>query len=222
MNEAQRVFHVVIADSQFLITESMNVIFGAMDNYSLTAVATSRFELGKAFEEEKIDLLIADFMMVDFVNAAEFKTFLYKYPDVKLLVMCNQLSKADFVELGSLGFKNIITKTIEREDFYSAVEATMRGRSYYSAELMEMMMEMNVGRQSLEETKALTASELEIVKLISQGLTTKEIAEKKHISFHTVNTHRKNIFRKMEVSNVSELVMTAIKAGWIDTIEYYI
>jgi len=60
------------------------------------------------------------------------------------------------------------------------------------------------------------------VKLIAEGLTTKEIANRKHLSFHTVNTHRKNIFRKLNVSNTSELIMFAIKSGWIENIEYYI
>jgi DNA-binding CsgD family transcriptional regulator len=74
----------------------------------------------------------------------------------------------------------------------------------------------------IENPGRLTASEIEIVKLIASGLTAKEIALKRHISFHTVNTHRKNIFRKLGVSNSSELIMLAIKSGWIDNIEYYI
>jgi DNA-binding NarL/FixJ family response regulator len=58
--------------------------------------------------------------------------------------------------------------------------------------------------------------------LIANGMTTKEIAQRKNISHHTVSTHRKNIFRKLEVTSASELIMSAIKAGWIDNIEYYI
>ena len=74
----------------------------------------------------------------------------------------------------------------------------------------------------IEDPKYLTVSEIEIVKLIADGLTTKEIASRRNISYHTVNTHRKNIFKKVEVSNASELIMHAIKAGWINNIEYYI
>ena len=58
--------------------------------------------------------------------------------------------------------------------------------------------------------------------MIANGLTTKEIATKRIISNHTVSTHRKNIFKKIGVSNASELIIHAIKAGWIDNIEYYI
>jgi DNA-binding CsgD family transcriptional regulator len=81
---------------------------------------------------------------------------------------------------------------------------------------------LNEKKFSSEETGQLTASEIEIVRLVAEGLTTKEIAIRKHISFHTVATHRKNIFRKLGVTNASELLMYAIKAGIIDTIEYHI
>ena len=61
---------------------------------------------------------------------------------------------------------------------------------------------------------------LEIRKVL--GMTTKEIAEKRFSSFHTVNTHRKNIFRKLNVNNVHEATKYALRAGLVDTAEYYI
>jgi len=68
----------------------------------------------------------------------------------------------------------------------------------------------------------LTTSELEIVKLIAGGMTTKEIANKKNISFHTVISHRKNIFKKLSINNSSELIMFAIRKGLIDSVDYSI
>ncbi|MBF1080731.1 MAG: response regulator transcription factor, partial [Prevotellaceae bacterium] len=57
---------------------------------------------------------------------------------------------------------------------------------------------------------------------IAQGMTSREIAEKRFLSFHTVNTHRKNIFRKLGVNNVHEATRYALRAGLIDAAEYYI
>ncbi|NVO04016.1 MAG: response regulator transcription factor, partial [Bacteroidetes bacterium] len=70
--------------------------------------------------------------------------------------------------------------------------------------------------------KKLTLREIEIVKLVSLGITAKEIAEKLLISNHTVNTYRKNILKKLNVKNSSELVMFAIKSKLIDTNDYSI
>ena len=72
------------------------------------------------------------------------------------------------------------------------------------------------------EDARLTPTELQILKDIALGLTTREIADKRISSFHTVNTHRKNIFRKLGVNNVHEATKYALRAGLVDSAEYYI
>jgi DNA-binding NarL/FixJ family response regulator len=72
------------------------------------------------------------------------------------------------------------------------------------------------------EPVKLTKTEKEILRDIALGMTTKEIAERRFSSFHTVNTHRKNIFRKLGVNNVHEATKYAFKAGLVDAAEYYI
>lgn len=76
--------------------------------------------------------------------------------------------------------------------------------------------------QTTEEENRLTPTETEILRDIALGLTTREIAEKRYSSFHTVNTHRKNIFRKIGVNNVHEATRYALRAGLVDSAEYYI
>ena len=72
------------------------------------------------------------------------------------------------------------------------------------------------------EDAHLTLTETEILKDIALGMTTREIAEKRFSSFHTVNTHRKNIFRKLGVNTVHEATKYALRAGLVDSAEYYI
>lgn len=98
----------------------------------------------------------------------------------------------------------------------------VKKRKQFSDQVLDMILELSDNHDTTPESSGLTRSEKEIVKLIADGHTTKEIALKKHISFHTVVTHRKNIFRKLEINNVSELIMFAIRKGLIDNIEYYI
>ena len=75
--------------------------------------------------------------------------------------------------------------------------------------------------QEVERVK-LTKTEMEVLRDIALGLTTKEIAEKRFSSFHTINTHRKNIFRKLNVNNIHEATKYALRAGMVDAAEYYI
>lgn len=77
-------------------------------------------------------------------------------------------------------------------------------------------------KQITKEDFKLTRTETEILKDIAMGMTTKEIAEKRFSSFHTVNTHRKNIFHKLGVNNVHEATKYALRSGLVDAAEYYI
>ena len=81
-------------------------------------------------------------------------------------------------------------------------------------------------RQSHQEEEEnlglLTATELEIVRAIARGKTTKEIAAERFSSVHTITTHRKNIFRKLKVNTAHEVVKYALRAGLVDQSEFYI
>jgi DNA-binding NarL/FixJ family response regulator len=167
-------------------------------------------------------LLITDIALLDYDGITDLDKLMQEFQKLSVLILTNSLTKAEFTELNKIGIKNIIYKTAERDEILSAVETALKGKKYYSDEILDMILESNDSKQVIEESAQLTISEIEIVRLITGGMTTKEIAEKKCISFHTVNTHRKNIFRKLNVSNTSELIIHAIKSGWIDNIEYFI
>lgn len=222
MNANHQIVSVWIADSQFLIVEALKSLLKEDVRYSIASVANCKNDLAIILEGKKNGLLITDFASIDFDGVEEFSNLMQRFPGIAVLILTNSISKTDLVELTKAGFKNIIYKTVDRDELSSAIEATLKGKKYYSSELLDLMLDLNISKNSFVESKALTTSEIEIVKMVSQGFTTKEIALRKNISFHTVNTHRKNIFRKMGVSNASELIMKAIKSGWIDNIEYYI
>lgn len=222
MNVNETPIQVLIADSQFLITESLKVILQSEGRFNVNKVVTEKSELIKALKTENISLLILDHLMIDISGISELKEIKISFPHLKMLVISNSISKADLHELNSAGINDIILKTADKEELIEAIDSTLKGKKYYSNELLDLLFEVNEKKSPIEGIGQLTISEIEIVRLISDGLTTKEIASRKFISFHTVITHRKNIFRKLGVTSISELIMYSIKAGWIDTIEYHI
>jgi DNA-binding NarL/FixJ family response regulator len=165
--------------------------------------------------------LIIDPSLVDIAGFNELKEIKCSFSELKFLVLTNNVSKKELHEFNSIGITNIVLKTAGKEEIIEALNAALNGKKHYSNELLDLLFETNE-RKNSEETGQLTNSELDIVRLIAEGLTTKEIAAKKFISFHTVISHRKNIFRKLGVTSISELIMYSIKAGWINTIEYHI
>jgi len=213
---------IVIADTQFLVVETLKTILSADERFFVSGIVNSQTALIKVLENEPCGLLITDVSLFDYDSNDDLQRIMHKFPNISVLVLTNTISKAEFTELSKIGIKNIIYKTAERDEIISAVDAALRGKKYYTDEILDLILELGENKAVPEEPTHLTSSEIEIVRLIAGGLTTKEIATQKNISFHTVNTHRKNIFRKMGVSNASELIMQAIRAGWIDNIEYFI
>lgn len=213
---------IVIADSQFLVVETLKTILDADGRFIVAGIVNSQTELLKVLENGLCELLITDFSLIDYDSIEDLLKIKQKFQHITILILTNSISKTEFAELSKIGIKNIIYKTADRDEIMSAVDAALRGKKYYSEEILDLILELGESKSLPEEPTHLTSSEIEIVRLIAGGLTTKEIASQKNISFHTVNTHRKNIFRKMGVSNASELIMHAIKAGWIDNIEYFI
>lgn len=143
-------------------------------------------------------------------------------PDTPVLIVAVSVSHSTLKTVSEAGIQNILLQNSGPQEILTAVFATLRGKKYYSSDILDMIMEpLDIKITATREVQ-LTITEKEIVRQIASGLTTKDIATDRNISIHTVSTHRKNIFRKLGVSNASELIMKSIRAGWIDNIEYYI
>ncbi|PKP12097.1 MAG: DNA-binding response regulator [Bacteroidetes bacterium HGW-Bacteroidetes-4] len=214
--------NTIIADSQFLITESLKIIIQESANYNFIGLATNVLELDDLLSLRKAHLLITDFAKLDWDGFGGLKKIKIEYPELSILILTNKITRKEFNEFSSMGITNIIYKSSDAEELLTAMDATVKGRKYYSEEVLDLFLEANNSRKGHDEAGQLTPTEIEITKLIAAGLNTKGIAEQKNISFHTVMSHRKNIFRKLKINSAQELVMYAIKAGLIDNIEYYI
>ncbi len=208
----------IIADSQYLISTAIQSLIGSEN--CITAESVNH--LYRLLGNDYANLIVADGLFFGDDYLFHLKRIKKENPCLPILFLANELSVSELAELTKAGIKNIIFKTAMREEVLSAIDFATKGKKYFDSEALELIMDANERKNSIEDSVQLTTSEIEIIRLISGGLTTKEIAERRNVSFHTVNTHRKNIFRKMEVNNASELIMKSIKAGIIDNIEYFI
>jgi DNA-binding NarL/FixJ family response regulator len=218
---SEKMINVVIADSQYLIVEALSSVVGQNAGYQVKGAVRSQDELLACLEKTKSGLLIIDSSGLG-ISSREIDQIKQQYPSFSWLILTDILTKVEFDDLIKSGIRNIAYKNIEKQELLTAIESTRDGKKFFSDEVLDLALESNEKKPISDTPVNLTSSEIDIVRLIANGMTTKEIASKRHISHHTVNTHRKNIFRKMEVSNSSELILRAIKAGLIDNIEYFI
>jgi len=104
-----------------------------------------------------------------------------------------------------------------------AIKNTFNRRSFYSSDVLKITIsDRHAKKISIITEFGVTKTEKELIQLLAMGKTAKEIAESRNLSLHTVNTHRKNIFRKLHVKSVQELIRVAIKHQLVDLTEYYI
>ena len=114
---------------------------------------------------------------------------------------------------------SVVFKDGPLSEVREALNAVERHTRYLSQRALETIITQ---QQEEESTSILTTTEMEIVKAIAQGKTTKEIAAERFSSIHTITTHRKNIFRKLGINTAHEAVKYALRAGLIDPSEFYI
>ena len=177
-------------------------------------------ELMLALKDNDDTVVVLDYTSFDINDADELLILQQRFSHTRWLLFCEDLS-ADFVRVliaSSMQF-SILLKESPMSEIKEAMKFCIHGNRYICQRMTEVLLAPS---HDVEEKINLTKTETEILKDIALGMTTKEIAEKRFSSFHTVNTHRKNIFRKLNVNNVHEATKYALRAGLVDTAEYYI
>ena len=177
-------------------------------------------ELMLALKDNDDTVVVLDYTSFDINDADELLILQQRFSHTRWLLFSEDLS-ADFVRVliaSSMQF-SILLKESTMSEIKEAMKFCIHGNRYICQRMTEVLLAPS---HDVEEKINLTKTETEILKDIALGMTTKEIAEKRFSSFHTVNTHRKNIFRKLNVNNVHEATKYALRAGLVDTAEYYI
>lgn len=210
---------IFLADRQDISRAGLMYIISQIDSaeYKYTEDKT---ELIECLKKEPKSVVILDYTLFDINDVSELLVLNQRFGEVQWLLFSEELS-LDFIRLliASSQKFSILLKESSLLEIKDTILYVMHGRRYICQRMTEMLL---VQEQRSEEQTRLTKTEIEILKDIAMGMTTKEIAEKRISSFHTVNTHRKNIFRKLEVNNVHEATKYALRAGLIDSAEYYI
>ena len=177
-------------------------------------------ELINALHQAPESVVVLDYTLFDINDADELLIFSQRFCAACWVLFSEDLS-TEFVRMmiASGTQFSILLKESPLQEIREALTSAMRGQRFICQRITEQLL---VPETREQEPVKLTRTETEVLKDIALGMTTREIAEKRFSSFHTVNTHRKNIFRKISVNNVHEATKYALRAGLVDSAEYYI
>ena len=163
-------------------------------------------------------VVVLDYSQFD-ITEEELLLLHFRYPEVHFLLFSEQLSR-DFLRRMLLSNRmfSVVLKDSPLHEIVDALESLRKGRQYICTDV-QMLID-TPERQS--DRSPLTKTERDILKLMAVGKKSRQIAEERFLSVHTVVTHRKNIFRKLNVNNAQEAIRYALRAGIVDPLEYYI
>lgn len=224
MNSNSDHHNIILADNNYITSIGWKYLLTQwLENIQVSEVS-NKAELIKKLESDAISLIILDYTMFDFNDVSEIYILQQRFTEVHWLFFSDELSE-DFVKnlLSHSLNVSILLKDSYSDEFNSFFKEFQKGNRYVCSHINNLLLNFKFNQSGFKASnKLLTTTETEILKEISLGKTTREIAEKRHISIHTVMTHRKNIFRKLEVNSVYEATKYAIRAGIVEVAEYYI
>jgi len=156
--------------------------------------------------QKKVDLLITDYNLPDEDGLTLVRKVRRKYPNTKILVLSMHDEAHLVKEILKEGIEGYLIKKDSHNELINAIYTIKSGKTYLSSDVNKILIK---GLNGQEEQRLLTDREREILKLISKEYTNKQIAEELFISERTVETHRKNIFRKTGTNNLVGLIKFA-------------
>ena len=198
----------LVDDHQIVIDGLMSLLKGN-DNFRFAFATTDPTEVVQKMTQSPVDILLTDIMMPVLPGNKLAKQVKEKFPSVKILAL-SMSGQGDLVNemINDADISGYVLKNIGKQDLIKALEKIADGGIYFSDEVISELQKTSE-RKKKNEDAHLTGREIEIIRLIEKELNNKQIAETLFISERTVETHRKNIFRKTNTNSVIGLVKYA-------------
>mgnify|MGYP002526826561 CR=1 FL=1 len=212
---------IILADNQDITRVGMMYVCEHLEPIPEICRAADKTELIEQLKSHGEAVVVLDYTLFDINDIEELEILHERFPLTKWILFSFDLS-SDFVRraIAMSSLFSVLLKDSPLSEIRDCLRYATRGQRFICQRMAEILLAPAQDRMA--EDVRLTRTEMEILKDIALGMTTREIAEKRFSSFHTVNTHRKNIFRKLGLNTVHEATKYALRAGLVDSAEYYI
>lgn len=204
---------LAVVDDHDLFREGIILMLGQIPEYDVVFDASD----GAAFLEQlgthRPDVVLMDVNMPRMDGAEATQRALSIYPDLKIIALTMFSDHLHYTQMIQAGVKGFMLKKGTKHELQQAIAEVSRGGVYFSQEILRKVA-LRTFRK--EEDQRLTARELDVLGHVCAGSTSPEIAEKLFISTKTVEGHRANIFQKTDVRNTAELILWAVRNGYLE------
>ncbi len=210
---------VLIADDHPLIRSGLRALLEREREFEVVAEAVDGYEAVERTREQKPDVAMLDIAMprLNGIDAAQ--QICEKLPSVKVILVSMHSDEGYVLRALKAGAKGYLLKASPESDVLNAIRAVAAGQAYFSPEISRVLADdyvREIRRRGVEDSyDLLSIREKEILQLLAGGRSNREIAEMLHVSHFTVETHRNNIFQKLQIHSLPELILYAVRKGLI-------
>jgi two-component system, NarL family, nitrate/nitrite response regulator NarL len=208
---------LAIVDDHQIVIDGLKSLLEGHPNFIVKIESNHPEEMENLLSNIKVDILLTDIMM-PLMNGAELaKMVKTNFPDIKILAL-SMSGQGDLVNqmIDDSDISGYVLKNIGKQELINALEKIAIGGVYFSDEVLEEMIKASERKKTNDEVQ-LTVREIEIIRLIEKENNNKQIADALFISERTVETHRKNIFRKTKTSGLIGLIKYAYENKLIES-----
>ena len=212
---------VVLVDDHQLIRMGITALLKSENYIDVIGEVNTAKETLEYIKNKKPDVVLMDISLDDGDGIVLTKEIIKKHKDVKVIMLSMHV-KEDFIQRSIMaGASGYLLKDSPKDEIIKAIKEVVRGGKYFTSEISQLMVSSYVDKagnftNNRRQISGLTTREIEIIRLLSDGLNNQNIASQLGISHRTVDTHRTNIMQKVKVKNVAELVKYAIINKVID------
>ena len=210
---------ILLADDHALVRQGVRMILDAQPDLRVVAEAGDGAEAVELVRTEQVDLAVLDVAMPRMTGLQAAREIARRREDLPILMLSMHDNEQYFFESLKAGASGYVLKSVADQDLVAAVRAAMRGEPFVYPGVMSTLVRSYLDRlkrgERMPET-VLTSREDEVLKLIAEGQSTREIAQALTISPKTVERHRANILAKLGMRDRTQLTRYAIRAGLVE------
>jgi DNA-binding NarL/FixJ family response regulator len=209
---------ILLADDHEVVREGLRMVLDSAPDLEVVAQASDGAEAVALAMSADVDLAVLDITMPRMTGLQAARELSQRKPDIKVLILSMHDNEQYFFEALKAGASGYVLKSAANRDLIEACRASMRGEPFlYPAAVRALVRDFleRASRGEATPEDPLSPRELEVVKLIAEGLTSEEIGEQLFISRKTVDRHRENVLEKLGMRNRVELTRYAIRRGLV-------
>ena len=212
-------YRVILADDHVLVRHGLRLILEENPNLEIAAEVGDGLELLSVLQKINPDLIILDVSMPNLRGIEAIPEIRRIRPNAKVLMLTMHKEEDYLYQAISAGANGYLLKEDAEKELFSAIEHIKNGKIYISPGLADQSMQnwarMRRGEDDAQHVESLTVREREILKLIAEGKSNKEIGDLLFISVRTVERHRANMMSKLNIRKTAELVQYALRKHYI-------